>query len=273
VRRPQLLGQVIRPFHPAPLAQDHPGLDQGIDGHRVPGRDHLVVAGRRRAHLAELQQLVEVGVDPLPVQPAPHLQGGQPGLEIAGGVDVDQRAQPVGLVGTQGVDQQIRTPQVIHALAAVAGQIVGIGVQGGRQQTLVGGHLAAQPAHRAPGGVGVQLAAIRVVIGGATPAARHRAQQQRIVVEHLLEVRDHPLGVGAVAVEPAADLVENPAAHQVLAGVLGHVEAGRIALDQQRVDEGGAGELGRPAEPSVDDVVVRPDGVQQILCRRHRGDR
>jgi hypothetical protein len=37
-------------------------------------------------------------------------------------------------------------------------------------------------------------------------------REQRVVVEHLLEVRDGPLRIDAVAGEAAADLIEDPAA-------------------------------------------------------------
>ena len=52
------------------------------------------------------------------------------------------------------------------------------------------------------------------------------AQQQGVVVEHLLEVRHHPVGVDAVAGEPTAELVVDAAAGHRLERPGGHLPGG-----------------------------------------------
>ena len=59
---------------------------------------------------------------------------------------------------------------------------------------------------------------------GGQPAVEVGRDEQGVVVEHLLEVRDEPHGVHAVAVEPAADLVVHPAERH-------SVERGRRRLE------------------------------------------
>ena len=155
----------------------------------------------------------------------------------------------------------------------MAGCVVGIGIKTGGVQAVRQLHLPVEPGHRATGGMGVEISTIRVVIGGTTPAPSHRPQQQGIVVKHLLEVGHHPLGIRGVPVEPATDLVEDAAAHQVLTRVLRHIEAGRVSLDQQGVQQGGVRELRRSSEAAMHDVVVRSHGVNELTGDRTRGVR
>ena len=68
--------------------------------------------------------------------------------------------------------------------------------------------------------------------------------------------------------ESATDLVENATANQMLTRVLGHVEAGRVALDEQGVEQGGHRELRRTSETAVDDVVVGSDSVNELPSDR-----
>ena len=121
--------------------------------------------------------------------------------------------------------------------------------------------------------MGVEISTIRVVIGCTTPAPSHRPQQQGIVVKHLLEVGHHPLGIRGITVEPTTDLIEDTATHQVLTRVLRHVEAGRVSLDQQGVQQGGVRELRRSSKPAMHDVVVRSHGVNELTGNRTRGVR
>lgn len=59
---------------------------------------------------------------------------------------------------------------------SVSSGIVGIGVQTGGIQTVGQPHLSIEPCYGATSGVGVQITAIGVVVGGATPTTGHRCQ-------------------------------------------------------------------------------------------------
>src|SRR5215213_10512567 len=83
-----------------------------------------------------------------------------------------------------------------------------------------------------------------------------RARQQRVVVEHLLEVRDDPGGVDGVAREATAELVvDATAGHRTQRAQRG----GRIVTRQQQLDRGRLRELRCPAEAAVDVVLTVGD--------------
>ena len=81
------------------------------------------------------------------------------------------------------------------------------------------------------------------------------AGEQRVVVEHLLEVRNRPGRVHAVAGEAAAELVVDAAACHRAQGVQRHIA---LPAAQQELDHGRLRELGCAAEPSVARVVCSP---------------
>ena len=97
------------------------------------------------------------------------------------------------------------------------------------------------------------------MVGGATPAADVGAQQQGVVVEHLLEVRHHPARVDGVAVETPADLVADAAARHRLQAALRQLQAAGVAAHQQRVQRRRGRELRGGAETGVDQVEVGGD--------------
>ena len=97
-----------------------------------------------------------------------------------------------------------------------------------------------------------------------------RPCQQRVVVEHLLEVRDEPLRVDRVSREAPADLVVHASARHRPQGLRGHLA---LAAAEQELDHRGGRELRRAAEsavvavegPAQDlDRVVEPAGVDGI---------
>ncbi len=102
------------------------------------------------------------------------------------------------------------------------------------------------------------------------------AGQQRVVVQHLLEVGDDPARVHGVAREPAADLVVHAAAGHGAQGLEAHAP---LAARQQELDRRGGRELGRAAEAAVLGVVhpaqavhrgVQHAGVERVGGRLER---
>ena len=136
-------------------------------------------------------------------------------LERAAGGDREQLRGPGAVLGAQHVAELRGGPGVGLALDAV-----GVGVERGGETALGGDQVAEQERGRLVGHAqGERRAADPVQV-------RVAAEQQRVVVEHLLEVRHHPARVDAVAGEPARELVVHPAAGHPLAGQLGHLQRG-----------------------------------------------
>ncbi len=89
--------------------------------------------------------------------------------------------------------------------------------------------------------------------------------QERVVVEHLLEVRDGPGRVGRVAREAPAELVVDPARGHRRERVARHR---RLPAAQQELDDGGGGELRWAAPAAVRAVEVRAQPLLRGLERR-----
>ena len=94
----------------------------------------------------------------------------------------------------------LERPDVELALLAL-----GVGVERRVEAALGAAHLAQRPVERLLADAPEQR------LAGHLPAVQVRARQQRVVVEHLLEVGDQPAGVDRVAGEAAADLVVHAA--------------------------------------------------------------
>ncbi len=105
------------------------------------------------------------------------------------------------------------------------------------------------------------------------------ARQQRVVVEHLLEVRHQPLLVDAIAVESAAELVVHAALGHGAQGLLQHAHAllvaGALGVAQQELEGHGLGKLGGAAKAAVvrlELVCQRTEGVvEQLVAQRASG--
>ena len=99
------------------------------------------------------------------------------------------------------------------------------------------------------------------------PAVEVRGDEQRVVVEHLLEVRHEPLRVDGVAVEAAADEVVHPAGGHAVERALDQLG---LAAAQQELERRGGRELRRVAEAAVARVEAGAqvrDGVVQEHAR------
>ena len=125
----------------------------------------------------------------------------------------------------------LRRPDVEAPLLAF-----GVGVQRAVEAALGTAHLAQRPVQRALRHLAHAL------LAGDLPAVQVGAREQRVVVEHLLEVGDAPGGVDAVAVEAAADLVVDAAGGHVAQRLQRHRRARRA---EQELDRAGGGELRR----------------------------
>ena len=82
----------------------------------------------------------------------------------------------------------------------------------------VGDHLAQDPV------AGLACDGCKALFAGVQEGFEVDGNDQGIVVEHLLEVRNQPLGIGAVAVEAAAELVVDSPVRHALQGVRDHGE-------------------------------------------------
>ena len=96
--------------------------------------------------------------------------------------------------------QLLHRPDVEPALLAL-----GVGVEGRVEAALGAAHLAQRPVE------GLLADPPEEVVMRDQPAVQVDAGQQRVVVQHLLEVGHEPIGVHRVAREAAADLVVHPA--------------------------------------------------------------
>ena len=101
----------------------------------------------------------------------------------------------------------------------------------------------------------------RVQVGGG---------EQRVVVEHLLEVRHEPALVDRVAVEAAADEVVHPAGRHPVERLRHHRHRLRRAAAQQELERRGGRELRRPPEAAVDGLERARDPALGLVEQRRR---
>ena len=98
-----------------------------------------------------------------------------------------------------------------------------------------------------------------------------RGGEERVVVEHLLEVGDEPALVDRVAVEAAADEVVHAAGRHPVEGLRDHLErASSAAGAEQELERRGRRELRRAAEAAVRGVELRRAGSTRRAIERAR---
>ena len=108
------------------------------------------------------------------------------------------------------------------------------------------------------------------MVGCAPPPPDVGAQQQGVVVQHLLEVGDHPARISRVAVKAAADLVVDATARHRLQAALRQLQALRVTAHQQSVEDRRGREFRGGAEAGVDQVEVGADRVDGGMHLRRR---
>ena len=204
-------------------------VGQRSDHQPVPVGQHLVVPAGADAPGAARKQLGAHGGERLLL-----LRGAE--LEVGEAVE-DGVAFPVALVGdvvglaekgrvhwAQDVDDLGLAPDVELALLALA-----VGIERSGKAAALGDHLALQPVDRFLDARLVELVAALAV------GLAQQVDEQRVVVEHLLEVRRQPTLVHRVAREAAAQVIVDAA----LANV-GERDVHRLARREIAVADGAA---------------------------------
>jgi len=159
----------------------------------------------------------------------------------------------------EDVDELRRGPDEVGALAARRVRVLRRGESAPGQEELAQRVVERVLHHPSPAAVTGNL--VRVEVHGC---------QLRVVVEHLLEVRDRPRRIDRVAVEAAADLVVDASPLHLVEGHDRGIEEPRVTVGEvaaeQEVDGGGMRELGSPSEATVAPVgqadQLRRGGLQ-----------
>ncbi len=156
-------------------------------------------------------------------------------------------------VGAEQLTQLALPPHVVAALDALR-----VGVERRVEAALGPAHLAERPAQRAQARLQVARLAARL------PGVQVGPREQRVVIEHLLEVGHRPGRVDAVAREAARELVVDAARGDLIERRARDVA---LAAQQQELDHRGLRELRRRPEAAEALVVDRAqvlDGAVQI---------
>ena len=194
------------------------GLGQRGDHQGVPGGQALVVEPRPDALRAHLVEAPAPLVEALGRARAAHRDVGALEVAAVGGPEPGDRLVGVRLVPERRA-QLVHAPDVELALDALR-----VGVERREEAALGRAHLAQRPVERLLGDAPEQR------LAGHLPAVQVRAREQRVVVEHLLEVGDEPVRVDRVAREAAADLVVHPARVQFRTGAINSISNPQINL-------------------------------------------
>ncbi len=243
------------------------GLGQRGDRQPVPGGDGLVVPAGARTRGAGVQQPAAHRLDPFgvrgtvgvrePEDGGPLLEGALLGHPEVGGGQLR-------VLISEDLAQFGGRPDVVRALPVPPGAVVAVGVQRGGEGALGSAQFADHEVGRP------QRDPPRPLTAGGAPQVRVHPAQQRVVVEHLLEVGHRPRGVHRVAGEAAAELVVEATARHRLAGRLHHLQcalgAGAGVVAQQELQHHRRRELRRAAEAAVPRVELAGQPEQ---CRAH----
>ena len=245
-----------RGCNPGRLAEHGAGADERRDGQAVPVGQHLVVAAGLGARLAHGEQFCprggELGLlvgrttrtDAAQHRPAFPVS---PARDVIGGLEAGRG------VAERGVDL-VLPPDIEEAFLAVL-----IGVEGSGEG-VADAHLAHQPADRLTGASG------ECRIGPQRVDQRQQFKDLRVVVEHLLEVRHEPFGVGRVARIAAGEMIVDAAGvHRLEHGAQSFAE-GRVAaakhLVPEKAEDRRIGEFRRSREAAMNGI----DRAQQRIA-------
>ena len=165
-----------------------------------------------------------------------------PCSNVPAGGHLEQVGRPRAVLLAQHLDQLLAGPDVGQALHPV-----GVGIEGG-------GEAALRPCAGRAAGTRAVSSTTRRASGSSrrAPPVQVGAEQQSVVVQHLLEVRDDPVRVDGVAGEAARELVVDPAPGHRLEGCRRHRQRGRVTcpgvVAQQPLEDHRRRELGRASE-------------------------
>ena len=161
--------------------------------------------------------------------------------------------EELGVVRAEHLLDLGQAPDIELALLALA-----VGVERRGEAAAFGDHLAHQPVD------GLARCASRTAaIAGLAPRLGHQLEQQRVVVEHLLEMRHEPALVHAVAGEAAAEMIVDAALRD-----MGEGERHRLDRIGQSVAETSAPQEGeelrlRKFRRAPDAAMRRVDELEQ----------
>jgi hypothetical protein len=170
-------------------------------------------------------------------------------------------------VGRHGVRDLVGRPDVERALLSLAVRVVDrrtAGVQRRVEAAVRVAEFAVDEPERLPNDVGVALVPEQPI------AVDVRPNERGLVVQHLLEVRDRPVGVRAVAVEAAAEVVVEAAGGHRVERVAGDVAVLAVAAlhvvgADDGVDATRLRELRRAAEPAVVPVCGPGERARRVV--------
>ena len=182
-------------------------------------------------------------------------------FEVCGTVESEAAREGLVVVGVEQLRHPVGGPHVILAFLSL-----GVGVARGGEAAFDGSHVRQHPVRGESRHVG------KVCLAGRLKGLRVEGQQQAVVVQHLLEVRDLPLPVDGVAAESSADVVEDPAFGHAAQGVRRHpqrvgVRFGAVSRAQQPGDRLCVGKLRRRAKTAE----VRVEGPGEPAAQGGKG--
>jgi hypothetical protein len=178
---------------------------------------------------------------------------------------------------TEGRFDLLRCPCKEPTLFRLTLRIQAVGIGGRVESAFRRSHLALHVAQD----LARHLREIRAPRG--LPAFQIGEGQKRVVVEHLLEVRDQPVRIGGVAVKATTDLVVNASRRHPLEGERRQLESfgvARAAMEaQEKPDRKSCGKLHTAQESAAGSIRVSSvRGLGQLqhfvaggLCRRGGG--
>ena len=164
----------------------------------------------------------------------------------------------------QGSHERVERPDVEPALDPLA-----VGIERRCEPAVVGPQLGEHEVEGRARDPGVS------VVAGGPERLQVGVGEERVVVQHLLEVRNQPLGIGAVARESAAELVVDPAVGHGVERAGHHPQralvAGAVPRAQQELELHGRGEFRGAAEAAAGIVEARSDPRDRCLELPHLG--
>ncbi len=241
-----------RPLGPAEHA---PGVRHAADRERVPRHQHFFVAARAHSLFARGKQFSPGVIDErlgARLEGARRVQVPVPVLEIRRPVQPKARGERQVFLLGQELLRLLAAPDVELALLVLA-----VCIERGVVAALRRLHLAHDPPRGLPGATRVEH------VVRHEPDVGEQGEQRAVVVEHLLEVRDHPLRVDAVAAESAAELVIDAAFAHALERRMRHLD---LAIAQAQLEVGRMRKLRRDAEAAETRIEI---GAQVVQHRAH----